>query len=185
MEKPAPNQWYKLGPFTVFDLETTGMSPVYNRIVEIAGIRIETDGDLKYYSSIVNPNCYISKKISRIHNITNEMVVKYPAFDKVGLEFINFSEGSTLVAHNARFDLSFLQESLARQNLGTWGGRTMDTIPLIKQAYPGLKSYSLQYLKGVFGLDSDTGPAHRAFADVEWTMEIFTMTMKRLLNITI
>ena len=184
MTKPAPNEWYKLGPFTIFDLETTGMSPVYHRIVEIAAIKIEVDGVQEKFSSLINPNSSISASVSRIHGITNEMVADKPGFDLIGPDFVDFAMGSTLVAHNARFDLGFLQESLAREGLDLWDGKTMDSIPLIKQAYPGLQSYSLQNLRYTFGLDNEAGPAHRAFADVEWTLEIFAMTMKRLLNIT-
>ena len=185
MNKPIPNEWFKLGPFTVFDLETTGLSPVYHRIVEIAALRIEKDGTRKRFSTLVNPGTYIPEKASKVHGIRDDMVEEYPRFNVIGRDFLCFAEGSTLVAHNARFDLSFLQESLAREKVGFWDGKTMDTIPLIKQAYPGLQSYSLQFLRNTFGLNDEAGPAHRAFADVEWTMEIFALTMKRLLNITV
>jgi DNA polymerase III subunit epsilon len=181
MKKPVANEWYKLGPFTIFDVETTGMSPVYHRIVEIAAIKIGVDGEVEKFSSLINPNTSIPFSVSKIHGITNEMVMNKAGFDEVGGRFIDFAHGTALVAHNARFDLGFLQESLAREGLNLWNGKTMDTIPLIKQAYPGLKSYSLQYLRQVFNLKADVGPAHRAFADVEWTLEIFEMTMKKLL----
>ncbi len=179
---PIPNEWYRLGPFTIFDVETTGMSPVYHRIVEIAAIRIDSDGGQSRYQSLVNPGCSIPSRLTAIHGITDDMVKDADMFTQVGYDFMNFCEGSTLVAHNARFDLSFLQESLARVALRPWKGKTMDSIPLIKRAYPGLPSYSLQKLRFNFGLDSEVGPAHRAFADVEWTLEIFAMTMKRLLT---
>jgi DNA polymerase III epsilon subunit family exonuclease len=177
-----PNEWHRLGPFTVFDIETTGMSPVHNRIVEIAAIRVDIDGKQSRYQSLINPGCNISSRLTAIHGITDDMVKDSNTFTQVGYDFINFSEGSTLVAHNARFDLSFLQESLSRVGLRPWKGKTMDTIPLIKRAYPGLPSYSLQNLRFNFGLDGEIGPAHRAFADVEWTLEVFAMTMRRLLG---
>jgi DNA polymerase III subunit epsilon len=185
MTIPIPNEWHKLGPFTIFDVETTGMSPVYHRIVEIAAIRVELNGEQTRFSSLVNPNCQIPSAVSRVHGITDDMVYGEPGFNIVGEDFVDFAMDSTLVAHNARFDLGFLQESLAREGLDLWTGKTMDTIPLVKQAYPGLQSYSLQNLRYTFGLDDYAGPAHRAFADVEWTLEIFAMTMKRLLNTTI
>ncbi|MCP4177352.1 MAG: 3'-5' exonuclease [bacterium] len=182
MNNPIPNEWFKLGPFTIFDIETTGMSPVYHRIVELAAVRIDRDGGQTRFSSLINPCCEISRKLISIHGISNEMVKDASKFKDVGYNFMDFCKGSTLVAHNARFDLSFLQESLARTGLKTWNGKTLDTIPLIKQAYPGLHSYSLQNLRTTFGLSSEVGPAHRAFADVEWTLEIFKLTMKRLLG---
>ena len=181
---PIPNEWYKLGPFTVFDTETTGMSPVHHRIVEIAAIRTDIDGTQSRYQTLINPGCRIPTKLTAIHGITDDMVKDADMFTQIGYDFMDFSKDSTLVAHNARFDLSFLQESLARVGLRPWRGNTMDTIPLIKRAYPGLPSYSLKNLRYNFGLDHDVGPAHRAYADVEWTLEIFAMTMKRLLGAT-
>lgn len=176
-------KWHELGPFTVFDLETTGMSPVRDRIVEIAAIRVDLDGTQERFSSLVNPGVNIPAQVSRIHGITDEMVKDSPIFAKIGIQFVDFARGSTLVAHNARFDLGFLQESLCRHGLELWKGKTMDSIPLIKKAYAGLPSYSLQNLRKQFGLgDEFTGPAHRAFADVEWTLEIFGMSMKAIID---
>lgn len=182
-EKNNVNKWHELGPFTIFDLETTGMSPKSDRIVEIAAVRIESDGSRTRFHSLVNPQRSIPYHVSRIHNITDEMVSAAPIFPQVGKEFLEFSDASTLVAHNARFDLAFLQESLNRERLMLWSGKTMDSIPIIKSAFPGLPSYSLQNLRLHFGLGTGMeGPAHRAFADVEWTLEIFQMAMQGLIK---
>lgn len=176
-------RWHDLGPFTIFDIETTGMSPVYDRIVEIAAIRVELDGTQEKFHTLINPECLIANRLTRIHGITNEMVADAPCFKNIGKNFIEFSKSSTLVAHNARFDLGFLQESLNREDIELWKGKTLDTIPLVKQAYPGLPSYSLSALRHIFGLSYNGGPAHRAFADVEWTFEIFSLSMKKLMRI--
>lgn len=176
-------KWYELGPFTIFDTETTGMSPCFDRIVEIAAVKIDIDGFHTRFHSLINPQCNIPSQVTQIHHISDEMVRDAPTFSKVGRNFLEFSENSTLVAHNARFDLSFLQESLNREQLPLWNGKTMDSIPIIKTAFPGLASYSLQNLRIHFGLGTDCdGPAHRAFADVEWTLEIFQMAMQGLIN---
>lgn len=180
------NKWYELGPFTVFDVETTGMSAKNNRIVEIAAIHIEKDGTMSRYESLVNPGCMIPERVINVHHITNAMVADAPKFRQVGFEFIEFVDDSTLVAHNARFDLAFLQESLVRCGLPQWKGKTMDSIKLFKQAYEGLPSYSLQNLRRSFNLQ-DLRPglqAHRAAADVEWTVQLleiaFTALLKKL-----
>ena len=68
-------------------------------------------------------------------------------FAAVAAEFLPFIEGATLVAHNARFDLGFLQESLNRCGLPLWHGRTLDTVRLMRTVYPGLPSYRLQVLR--------------------------------------
>lgn len=177
------NKWYELGPFTIFDTETTGMSAARDRIVEIAAIKVELDGTQDRFQTLINPECRIPPQVTSIHNIKDEDVANAPVFEKAGKEFIDFADGSTLVAHNARFDLAFLQESLNRYMLPLWAGKTMDSIPVIKSAFPGLPSYSLQNLRMRFGLGTGLeGPAHRAFADVEWTLEIFAMAMQGLVD---
>jgi DNA polymerase III epsilon subunit family exonuclease len=178
------NNWYELGPFTVFDIETTGMSARNDRIVEIAALHIECDGNITRYESLVNPACLIPPQAMRIHRITNEMVAKAPSFRQVAFEFLEFVDSSTLVAHNARFDLSFLQESLVRCGLAQWKGKTMDSIRIFKQAYSDLPSYSLQNLRKTFQL-KDLRPgmqAHRAAADVEWTTQLLEIAFTALLK---
>ena len=173
------SQWHSLGPFTVFDLETTGCSQYRDRIVEIAAVRAELDGSLSRFSALVNPGIPVPSQATKVHGITDEMLKDSPKFHDVAYKFMEFAQGSKLVAHNARFDLSFLQESLFRNGLPLWKGGSYDSIVLTRKAYPGLQSYSLQFLRVHFGLD-DEGQANRAASDAEWTMQIFSMAMKRL-----
>ena len=175
--------WYDLGPFTVFDLETTGMSPVNDRIVEIAAMRVEVTGEYSEFHSLINPGRLIPPGASRVHHITNDMVSDAPRFQHIGHDFLAFAKNSTLVAHNARFDLSFLQESLARTGLPLWQGKTMDSLLLVRKLYPGLPSYSLQNLRGVLKLDRDSDDltAHRAGDDVVWTMRLLENLLSKVL----
>ena len=176
--------WYDLGPFTVFDLETTGMSPVNDRIVEIAALRVDLTGEFSEYHTLLNPGRKIPPGASRVHHITDEMVADAPRFQHIGHDFLEFARNSTLVAHNARFDLSFLQESLARCGLPLWQGKTMDSIVLLKKSHANLPSYSLQNLRAHFRLD-DIMPdmqAHRAGSDVRWTMDLLAMALTKALN---
>lgn len=175
-------KWIELGPFTIFDVETTGMSPTNDRIVEIAAIKVERDGTRTQFHSLVNPCRPIPTRATNVHRITNEMVRDQPSFQQVGGDFMNFVGSSTLVAHNGRFDLGFLQESLHREGLPLWDGKTMDSIPLIKRAFPDLPSYSLGYLRERFALGQGDEQAHRAFNDVEWTLEILGLALDALLR---
>ena len=176
-------QWFELGPFTVFDVETTGMSPVNDRIVEIAAMRVEVTGEYSEFHSLINPGRLIPPGASRVHHITNDMVSDAPRFQHIGHDFLAFAKNSTLVAHNARFDLSFLQESLARTGLPLWQGKTMDSLLLVRKLYPGLPSYSLQNLRGVLKLDRDSDDltAHRAGDDVVWTMRLLENLLSKIL----
>lgn len=176
-------KYFELGPFTVFDVETTGMSPVRDRIIQIGAVRIDKDGFISRFNSFVNPGRAIPQSLICVHNITDEMVKDAPNFSRVGREFLAFADGSTLVAHNARFDLGFLQESLSRTGLPLWKGRTLDTLRLIKTTHPGLPSYKLQSLRAIFQLDSDDSmQAHRADSDVEWTLQILEIALTKALK---
>lgn len=172
--------WHSLGPFTVFDVETTGCSPARDRIVEIAAVRVDCDGVQSRFQSLVNPEGPIPVQAERVHGIGDAMVASAPKFRDMAQQFLDFAGGSKLVAHNARFDLGFLQESLARNGFPLWSGGAYDSITLVRKAYPGLPSYSLQSLRTQFALGDGSGQAHRAASDTEWTLEVFAMAMKRL-----
>ncbi len=159
------------------------MSAVYDRIVEIAALRVERDGTFSGFSTLVNPGRHIPAGVTAVHHITDEMVCGEPCFAQAGRKFLEFAEDSTLVAHNARFDLAFLQESLSRSGLPLWKGKTLDSIRLVKQTHPGLPSYSLQSLRAYFRLELE-GQAHRAGADVGWTMQILEIALTEALKHT-
>ncbi len=174
-------QWHRMGPFTVFDLETTGLSPKRDRIVEIGAVRVDIDGTISRFETLVNPAVPIPYQVSQVHGITNEMVKDAPKFSDAAYRFLDFIRGSKLVAHNARFDLGFMQESLARTGLPLIKGGAFDSVVLIRKAYPGLTSYRLQALRTTLGLPDDyPGEAHRAGFDAEMTMAAFSMAMTRL-----
>ena len=174
--------WMLTGPYTVFNVETTGMSPVHNRIIEIGAVRIEHDGSITRYETLIHPECSIPNQITRLTGISNEMVANAPTFAEMAEEFLQFINGSRLVAHNARFDLAFLMESLGRTpGIPLWQDGAYDTLSLSKKAYPGLPSYSLKSLKQALQLGVETdGTAHRALYDAEITMELFQKVMQQL-----
>ncbi len=175
-------KWYEAGPFSVFDLETTGFGPTKERIVEIAATRIDIDGTRTKFHTLINPMKAIGYHAQRVHKISAEMVKDSPPFEHIGQDFLDFIEGSILVAHNAKFDLSFLQESLNRSCLPLWEGKTLDTLTLAKKCYPDLPKHTLQYLRTRLDFKSNVGEAHRAFADVEWTVELLEMILSSVNN---
>ena len=165
--------WESYGPFSVFDIETTGMSPVNDRIVELAAVRIDRDGTLTHFSTLLNPGRPIPSRATAVHHISDEMVKNAPFFEDIAEEFHQFIDGSTLVAHNARFDLSFIQESFYRGGFKLWDGKTLDTLKIVRKTHPKLPNYNLQALRHLFGLETTPGMnPHRAAADVEWTRQL-------------
>lgn len=179
-------EWYEYGPFTVFDVETTGMHPVRHRIVELAAARIDRDGSITRFQTLINPRCMIPSGVIAIHHITDEMVADAPVFHEISPQFMDMARGSTLVAHNARFDLSFLQESLARCGQEPWKGKTMDLLRLIRNTHKGLPSYSLQNLRRIFQLQDtfENMAAHRAAADVEWELQVLEIAFRAMIRET-
>jgi DNA polymerase III epsilon subunit family exonuclease len=175
--------WHELGPFTVFDVETTGMSPTYDRIVELAAIRVEVDGSMQRFQTLIHPGRPIPPGVTEIHHITDEMVKDSPNFKTAITGFLDLAQESTLVAHNARFDLGFLQESLARNGMQLWQGKTLDSLRLLRNTHPRLPSYSLQNLRAYFQLPSEENmTAHRAGADVEWTVQLLEIALNSAIN---
>ena len=175
--------WYELGPFTIFDIETTGMSPVRDRIVELAAVRVDLDGSQKNFSSLLNPGCSIPPRASSVHHITDDMVKNAPFFGDIAEDFLNFIEGSKLVAHNATFDLSFIQESLVRDGFSPWKGETYDSLKIARDVYPDKNSHNLQDLRKTLGLTSTPGMnPHRAAADVEWTRQLLAIMLTAMIN---
>ena len=176
-------EWYSYGPFTIFDIETTGGDPVRDRIVELAAVRVNCDGTLEHFSTLINPGRHITVSATNVHHITDEMVKNAPYFEDIAEEFQSLIAGSTLVAHNARFDLSFIQESFFRCGFPVWEGKTIDSLRLVRKMYPGLDCYKLQSLRGYFGLTSTPGMnPHRAAADVEWTRQLFGIIYTALIE---
>jgi len=175
------SEWMKSGPFTVFDFETTGMSPKRDEIVEIGAVRMDVNGNLTRFESLVNPCIPIPARATSVHGITDEMVYKSPVFKDIAGKFLKFIDGSKLVAHNARFDYSFLQESLMRNGFQPLNGGVYDSVILTRKAFPGLPAYSLQALQRGFYLQCDyPGKAHRAGYDAELTMRLFGIVMDKL-----
>ena len=157
--------------FTAFDTETTGLEPEKCRIVEIGAVQFDKSGILRTYNTLINPQIDIPLQIQAINHITNDMVAFSPVVQTILPDFISFISNSMLVAHNAGFDLSFLNTELLRCNMKPLRNRAIDTLTLSRWAYPQLTSHKLQYLAEVMHIPS--GTAHRACDDASVCKEVF------------
>ncbi|MDO8648518.1 MAG: 3'-5' exonuclease [Candidatus Peregrinibacteria bacterium] len=164
-----------LPPLTVFDLETTGLDPKKgHRIIEIAGVRIE-DGKVlteRTFVSFVNPEREIPWEAKQVNKITDEEVQHAPTIDVVLPKFLEFSQGSALIAHNATFDMSFLE----REKEYCWGYVDLPecfcTMRLSQSLNPTEFRHSLDILCRKFGL-TVPDERHRALADALLAAEAF------------
>ncbi|MDO5568589.1 MAG: exonuclease domain-containing protein [bacterium] len=155
--------------YIAFDVETTGLNPVENRIVELGAVLFENGIPIKKFSSLVNPNQSISHEAMRVNNISNDMIKNSPDEKIVFSEFLEFLgdslSGETIIcAHNARFDLEFLTNTLER--LGYNGNiRYIDTLGLSRDLLYGLENYKQCTIAKYFNLVNEE--AHRAVTDAE------------------
>ena len=100
-----------------FDLETTGLSPLFDKILEIGAVKISADGSTSHFQELVRPGIPISPENTLIHGITDATVAGAPELDEVLPRFMNFVGETPLMAHNAKFDTGFVVFSLHRRKL--------------------------------------------------------------------
>ncbi len=155
--------------YVIFDLETTGLSPYNDRIIEMGAIKVVNGEIVGEFNELVNPQIPIPPFISDKVHITDEMVCSKRTIDEVLPEFMNFIEDFTLVAHNAKFDMGFLICSLSRMDMEC-KNPAVDTLYLSRK-YLNLVRNSLGYIAESFGIELNN--AHRAFADVTALFEIY------------
>lgn len=167
--------------FTVFDTETTGLEPRTNHVVEIGGLRFDGRGVISRFNVLVNPGVPMPPEVTRINGITDAMLAKQPFAASVLPDFLRFIGDTVLIAHNAPFDVSFVNEELARLSLPPLKNRVVDTLAFAKDIFPGLPKYALQTLAARFGITAID--AHRAEDDARVCMELFLVCNRRLAEI--
>ncbi|MBC7293580.1 MAG: 3'-5' exonuclease, partial [Thermoleophilia bacterium] len=131
-------------PFVVLDLETTGARPGLAKITEIGAVRLEGLREVATFNTLVNPLRPIPPIITQITGITPAMVADAPRIEEVIPELLHFLEGAVIVAHNAPFDVGFLNYELRRLKGRQLGEGAIDTLPLARALAPGLPNYRLQ-----------------------------------------
>lgn len=159
--------------FTIFDTETTGLEPKSgDRIVEIAGIRFKGEKNLATFQSLVNPNRPICEPAFRVNRITPDMLKNAPDIRLVMPKFLDFIKDSCLCSYNAGFDLEFLNSEL--KIIGKEPLKNIlivDILKMAKRLLPGLERYTLMHVTEKLGIKIQQ--VHRAFSDVELTLEVF------------
>lgn len=171
--------------YIAFDVETTGLNPNIDRIVEIGAVLFENGEITKRYGTLVNPCIEISSKASAINHITNEMLNDAPNEIEVYANLVEFlgdslNEQTAICAHNAQFDMGFLNKTLTR--LG-YNAKIyyVDTLSLSRELVKGLKNYKQDTVATHFGLINEQ--AHRAVTDAETCGKILWELLKLKTNV--
>lgn len=155
--------------FIAFDVETTGLSPTSDRIVELGAVLYADGQPTERFSSLINPGVSISPSASAVNHITNDMLRTAPTEDIVYPSFIDFLGNAlhgevVMCAHNASFDIGFLANALSR--LGYSGKiRYVDTLSLARKYIAGLDNYKQCTLEDYLSLENPA--SHRAISDAE------------------
>lgn len=161
--------------FAIIDVETTGGQAARDKITEIAIVLYDGEQIVDTFETLVNPECGIPGFISELTGITNEMVADAPRFFEVARRIVEMTQDAIFVAHNARFDYSFIREEFRRLGY-TYTRKTLCTVQLSRKSFPGLPSYSLGNLIRYFDIRVDQ--RHRAMADTVATTELFSRILQ-------
>ncbi|WP_163101540.1 PolC-type DNA polymerase III [Peribacillus alkalitolerans] len=162
--------------FVVFDVETTGLSAVYDTIIELAAVKIKGGEIIDRFESFANPHHPLSATTIDLTGITDDMVRDAPEVPEVLTKFKDWTGDSVLVAHNASFDMGFLNVGYRKLGFGKSNNPVIDTLELGRFLYPDLKNHRLNTLAKKF--DIELTQHHRAIYDAEATGYLMIKMLK-------
>ncbi len=165
--------------FVVFDIETTGFSPRYDGITEIGAIKVKGGAIVDRYSQLVNPEKKIPQKVVELTGINDNMVANKPIIKDVIGDFLDFCGTAPVVAHNAKFDVSFIAEK-AKQIGVEFKPSVVDTLKLARILLKDIKRFGLNRIAKHMGVALDNH--HRAVDDAMATAKIFNKFLETLEN---
>lgn len=164
--------------FTVVDIETTGLKPPFARITEVAAVQVRAGEIGLHFSQLVNPGCAIPPMIVEMTGITDAMVAGQPTIDEIWGVLRGFWDDTLLVAHNASFDLSFLDCDAARITREPLINPEVCTVKVSRRVWPTLPRHNLDTVASHLGLDFRA--RHRALGDAEVTAALLLKSLPLL-----
>ena len=151
--------------FVIFDTETTGFSPAKDRLVELGAVKVRDGKKIGEKTWLINPQRYIPYYVQNVHHITPDMVKDRPTFAQIYPEFLEFIDGSVLIAHNAPFDVRFISAEAGRNGMPAPKNAVLDSLVLFRTWYPDLPSHRVEDLINLFDISTDGLQEHRATDD--------------------
>ena len=165
-----------LSDYTVFDIETTGLSPEYNKIIELSAVKVRNGEIIDTFSQLINPECTIGYESQCINGISNEMVKDAPLFRDIANDFLDFIGNDVLVGHNiARFDVPFIKHELVAAG-HTLDNDYFDTLKFARAVLKNMYGYSIVNLATFYRLQTDG--AQRALNDCIMNQGIYESMWK-------
>lgn len=166
-----------LPSYVLLDLETTGATPLKDRITEIALIKYEGEQEVSRWQTLVNPEVRISGFIQQLTGIDNDMVASAPTFRQVAGDLLDYLKDSVLCAHNVRFDHGFLKNEFKRIGID-FRQKVLCTVKLSRKLYPQHRSHGLDAIIARHGLTCTS--RHRAMGDVEMVQAFLNTAREEL-----
>lgn len=156
--------------YVALDLETTGLEPSKDRIIEIGAVKVREKKVVGEYSTLINPQMKISENITELTGISNDMVMGKPYITDVLGDLLNFCEDLPLLGHNLLFDYSFVKHQTVNAGM-KFEKMGVDTLKLARVLLPELPSKSLQKLRIYYEIPQKN--AHRALEDARTTFLLY------------
>ena len=167
--------------YVVFDFETTGFNAGGgDSIIEIGAVKIKNGEIIEKYDELINPGRKLPQKIIDVTNITDEMLQDKDNEENAVKRFIEWFGDLPMVAHNAKFDVSFLEMAYKKYNLGTFQNPVIDTLELSRTLDNTFARHSLSALVKRYNVPWDESAHHRGDYDAEGTALVFHKMMKKL-----
>ena len=164
--------------YVVFDVETTGLSAVYNDLIQIAAVKMFKNNVIEEFDEFLNPGYPLSEFTTQLTGITDDHVKNARPIKEVLTDFQKFCEGTVLVAHNATFDVGFMNTNYDRQGLAQISQPVIDTLELARDLYPELKRHGLGPLTKKFQVALDHH--HMANFDAEATGRLLFIFLEKI-----
>lgn len=153
--------------YIVLDIETTGLNPNSNEIIELSALKVVNGKIHEEYSKLVKPSGYLSPFITRLTGINSEMLKNAPHIKEAVKEFNDFCSDSIIVGHNITFDIGFINAKLQKYHNVPFDNEYIDTLTIARKLLPQLKNKKLGTIAQHFNLDTEG--MHRGLKDCSVT----------------
>ncbi|USS88595.1 PolC-type DNA polymerase III [Fructilactobacillus hinvesii] len=162
--------------YVVFDTETTGLSAIYDRVIELSAVKMQGNNVIDEFEEFIDPGFHLSEQTTALTSITDEMVAGSKSEAEVFQLFRDFCGDAIVVGHNVTFDVGFMNTGYQRHGMEPIQNPIIDTLTLARFLYPNYKSYRLNVLANKFNVNLEHH--HRAIFDAETTGHLNYLFLK-------
>lgn len=175
MHKIINNTKY-VDDYVVFDIETSGLSPSNDKIIEIGAVKYKNNKKVDEFNYLINPKIKLEKIITEVTGITDDDLVNAPTVEEVLPKFLKFIDNYTIIGHNVSFDCDFINYNAKKLHLNELKNDVIDTLFLSRINIYNIKNHRLKTLKEYLKLDYIS---HRAVDDCYTCNEVYQYCKKK------